>query len=80
MLLARQGSNPQLPDHQLDVYPTEPLRLAYVSLFIAPDKKGYPHNIFLISPPKHMLWVLIRSEVLLMSTHNMSSQRGISDE
>ena len=30
---------------------------------------GYPHNIFLISWRKHMLWVLIRS-----------SQRGASDE
>ena len=28
---------------------------------IATDKRGYPHNIFLISPQKHMLWVLIRS-------------------
>ena len=28
---------------------------------IAADKRGYPHNIFLISPRKHMLWVLIRS-------------------
>ena len=27
----------------------------------ATDKRGYPHNIFLISPQKHMLWVLIRS-------------------
>ena len=25
------------------------------------DKGGYPVNIFLISPRKHMLWVLIRS-------------------
>ena len=23
---------------------------------IATDKRGYPHHIFLISPPKHMLW------------------------
>ena len=23
---------------------------------IATDKRGYPHNIFLISPRKHMLW------------------------
>ena len=30
-------------------------------LSIATDKRGYPHNIFLISPRKHMLWVLIRS-------------------
>ena len=28
---------------------------------IATDKRGYPHNIFLISRWKHMLWVLIRS-------------------
>ena len=25
------------------------------------DKRGYPHIIFHISAPKHMLWVLIRS-------------------
>ena len=29
--------------------------------YIATDKRGYPHNIFLISPQKHMLWVFIRS-------------------
>ena len=28
---------------------------------IATDMRGYPHTIFLISPKKHMLWVLIRS-------------------
>ena len=28
---------------------------------IATDKRKYPHNTFLISPRKHMLWVLIRS-------------------
>ena len=28
---------------------------------IATDKRGNPHNIFLISQRKHMLWVLIRS-------------------
>ena len=30
-------------------------------IIIATDKRGYPHNIFLISRQKHMLWVLIRS-------------------
>ena len=30
-------------------------------IYIAPDKRGYPHNIFLFSPWKQMLWVLIRS-------------------
>ena len=29
------------------------------SVSIAPDEREYPHNIFLISPQKHMLWVLI---------------------
>ena len=34
--------------------------------------KGYKANIFLISPRKHILWVLIRSALaLLMSTHNI---------
>ena len=34
---------------------------------------GFKANIFLISPRKHMLWVLIKCliKVLLMSTHNM---------
>ena len=27
----------------------------------AADKTGYPHDSFLISPLKHMLWLLIRS-------------------
>ena len=38
--------------------PTALRTLAYA---IATDKRGYPHDIFLISPWKHMLWVLIRS-------------------
>ena len=33
------------------------------------DKSGYQVNIFLISPRKHMLWVLIRS-----------ARRGASNE
>ena len=32
-----------------------------LSLSIATDKRGYPHNIFHISSRKHTLWVLIRS-------------------
>ena len=32
-----------------------------LGLHIATDKRGYPHDIFLISQRKHMLWVLIRS-------------------
>ena len=28
---------------------------------ITPDKWGFPHNIILTSPQKHMLWVLIRN-------------------
>ena len=28
---------------------------------IATDKRGYPHNIFLISQRKHTLWVLIKA-------------------
>ena len=31
------------------------------SISIATVKRGYPHNIFLISRGKHMSWVLIRS-------------------
>ena len=31
------------------------------AVFIATDKRGYPHNIFLISLQIHMMWVLIRS-------------------
>ena len=27
-----------------------------LSVVIATDKRGYPHNIFFISPQKHMLW------------------------
>ena len=32
-----------------------------LAILIGLDKGGYPINIFLISPRKHMLWVLIRS-------------------
>ena len=41
---------------------------------ISPDKRKYPHSIFLISARKHLLWVLIRNlnEALRMSTHNIS--------
>ena len=34
------------------------------SVVIGLDKSGYQVNIFLISPRKHMLWVLIRSASL----------------
>ena len=52
---------------------------------IATDKRGYLHNIFLISRQKRMLWVLIRSaslritnaEALLMNTHNICFRREI---
>ena len=36
-------------------------------LYIALDKKEYPHKVFLISPQKHLLLVL--TEALLMSTN-----------
>ena len=39
---------------------------------IAPDKRGYPHNIFPISPQKCLL-----DEMLLMSTHNIYFQGRI---
>ena len=29
--------------------------------YIAPDKRGYPHNISFILPQKYVLWVPIRS-------------------
>ena len=31
------------------------------TFFIATDKRGYPHNIFLISQRKHMLWALLEA-------------------
>ena len=43
-------------------------------IIIPSDKRGYPHNIFLISPWKHTLWVLIWNSSL--STHNMFSWRN----
>ena len=33
----------------------------YSTYSIALDKSGYRDDIFLISPQKHMLWVIIRS-------------------
>ena len=39
--------------------------------YIGLDKGEYQVNSFLITRQKHMLWVLIRSEALLMSTHNI---------
>ena len=35
------------------------INLILTFLHIGLDKGGYPVNIFLISPQKHMLWVLI---------------------
>ena len=35
--------------------------------------EGYPHNIFLITPQKHMLWILIRSASVYLYIHNMCS-------
>ena len=43
-------------------------------VFIGLDKSGYQVNSFLISPRKHMLWVL--GEALLVSTHNMFMWRN----
>ena len=37
------------------------LAVAIFTIAIGLDKGGYPVNIFVISPRKHMLWVLIRS-------------------
>ena len=31
---------------------------------IVPDERRFPHDIFLISLRKHMLWVLIRSALV----------------
>ena len=42
------------------------MHLPYV---IAQDKRVYPHIIFLISPRKYMLWVLIRSASYVVGTH-----------
>ena len=41
--------------------------------FTAPDRRGYPHHIFLISPCKHMFWVLVRSALVshFLSNHNI---------
>ena len=33
---------------------------------IVQDERGYPYNVFLISPQKHMLWVLIKAPFLLI--------------
>ena len=42
MLPTRQGSNPQLPDHQSDVHPTEPnVFLCSSSFLISAQKDGY---------------------------------------
>ena len=47
---------------QISVYITDHHTVQLIaSTIIATDKRGYPHNIFLTSPRKHMLWVLIRS-------------------
>ena len=39
-------------------------QFAQACLSIATDKRGYPHNIFLISLQKHMLLVLIRTHII----------------
>ena len=67
-----QRSNPSSPDHQMDAHLTEQpwpaqtivLPKTKIDILIATDKRGYPYNIFLISPRKHMLWVLIRSALV----------------
>ena len=35
--------------------------LENIEILMPPDKRGYPQNISLISPLKHILWVLIKS-------------------
>ena len=61
MLPTRWESNPQPPDHQLDVHPTEPPRLAQNSVkYIALDKifffQSKTLKDFQISPRKLMLY------------------------
>ena len=65
----------------------EYLVITLVYVFIATDKRGYPHNIFLMSRLKHMLWVLIRSASLSRLKHMLwvlirsaSPRRGASNE
>ena len=45
------------------------------------DKEGYRANIFLISPRKHMLWVLIRSASENMLWYSLEAPRqDVSNE
>ena len=54
-----------LPSQKTSLVPTSQLHeFGIIKQFIATDKREYPHNIFLISQRKHMLWVLIRSTSL----------------
>ena len=47
--------------YQTTVLSTSPGKGVFAWHFRTTDKRGYPHNIFLISQRIHMLWVLIRS-------------------
>ena len=57
-----QGTLADIVAYPVDDYSEPSLQQQH---FINADKRGYPHNIFLISPRKHMLWVLIRSSEAL---------------
>ena len=46
------------------------LRSASEAAYKGLDKSGYQMNTFLISPQKHMLWVLIRSAQHMFSWRN----------
>ena len=47
---------------------------------IATDKRGYPHNIFLISRRKHMLWILSEYPQHMFSSRNKKNYQHFSDE
>ena len=59
-----QNGNPNMSLLQSVDLQTSSVILFFKTTGITPDKRWYPHNIFLISPQKHLLWVLIRSASL----------------
>ena len=64
MLPTQRVSNPQPPDHQSEVHPTEPPRLA-VLYTINVDKVLFNQNYFLF-------FLLVVGTLLLMDTHIIS--------
>ena len=69
ILLLKKGKQMPYPELWIKFYFWVKVFDSHYHIYIATDKRGYPHHIFLISQRKHMLWYSLEAP-----------QRGASNE